>query len=108
VFNNTIHYKNVFDEARKSYPGTKRGLSTEFENYRKKHSDWMKVLPLLKPAIERQTRTLWADTNKRYIPHFLTWLNQRRWELETEPTGEATFDAEAARQREELRRRNAK
>ena len=28
-------YMSIFDRARKLYPGTKRGLSTEFENFKK-------------------------------------------------------------------------
>jgi hypothetical protein len=70
----------VFDSARKLYPGTKRGLKTEFDNFQKKHKDWREVLSLLKPAIEQQSRAIWAGKEKQFIPHFKTWIDQRRWE----------------------------
>ena len=30
--------KEDFDAFRKAYPGTKRGLTTEFENFKRKHT----------------------------------------------------------------------
>jgi hypothetical protein len=95
----------IFEAARKIYPGTKRGFKTEFESFRRKHKDFKEVLPLLKPAIERQSKTVWLNKEKRFVPHFSTWLNQRRWELECPTAGAeqtAPFDFEAARQREAM------
>lgn len=73
---------DVFEEARKEYPGTKRGRDTEFKDF-KRHRDWKEVLPLLLPAIRNQNR-MWRieHTATRFIPHFRTWLFQRRWEIE--------------------------
>ena len=71
---------NLFDEARKLFKGTKRGLETEYENFRK-HADWQDVLPLLKPAVEQQIR--WRAADGRYWKNFKTWINSRCWE-ETE------------------------
>ncbi len=74
-----------FDEARKLYPGTKRGLETEFANFRKKHKDWRAVLPDLVPAMklimaDRQAKIDRAEWVPDQWPHFQTWINQRRWE----------------------------
>lgn len=76
--------KAVFDEARRLYPGDKRGLDTEWANFRKKHDDWREVVPALKPAIEIliASRERKLKTNQ-FVPEwamFQTWINQRRWE----------------------------
>ena len=44
----------IFDIARKLYPGTKRGLEVEYKNFTKKHPEYLKILPLLEPAIRQQ------------------------------------------------------
>ena len=78
--------KDDFDVFRKAYPGSKRGLGTEFENFRRKHKDWREVLPLLLPAAKayaEQTRT--RGTPKEYIKHLQTWINNRCWETEYQP-----------------------
>lgn len=78
--------KDDFDVFRKAYPGTKRGLGTEFENFRRKHKDWREVLPLLLPAAKayaEQART--RGTSKEYIKHLQTWINNRCWETEYQP-----------------------
>jgi hypothetical protein len=71
----------IFDDARKLYPGTKRGCSTEFDDFRK-HSDWKIALNLLKPAIENQI--LWRKLAKgEFRPawkNFKVWIHQRCWE----------------------------
>jgi hypothetical protein len=79
--------EEVFDKARKLYPGTRRGNETEFANFKKKHKDWKEVLPLLFPAIEKQIK--WKETARanglrfvRLWKIFQTWINQRCWEEE--------------------------
>jgi hypothetical protein len=80
-------YTQQFEQARKIYPGTKRGCETEFANF-EKHKDWKKVLPLLKPAIEKQIE--WRRESKAaniWVPkwkNFQTWINNRCWEDEIE------------------------
>lgn len=73
-----------FDEARKLYPGTKRGCKTECDNFCRKHKDWRVVLPLLKPAIQEQIA--WRQgANGDFRPpwkNFRTWINRRCWEDE--------------------------
>ena len=76
-----IKEKSVFDISRRKYPGTKRELDTEFDYFRKTHSDWKEALPLLEPAVVNQAKKWKAEgTAKRYIPHFKTWLYNRFWE----------------------------
>lgn len=73
-------YMSIFDEARKLFKGTKRGLQTEYDYFCKKHSDWREVLPLLIPAVENQIK--WRAEDGRYWKNFKTWINNRCWEEE--------------------------
>lgn len=97
--------KRIFDEARRHYPGVKRGLDTEFDSFRKKHKDWKSVLLLLSPAIKQQTERRGIDTLAgRFVPpwkYFKTWLYNRCWE-ETVGVIETPEEkkAKAKRQRE--------
>jgi len=79
-----INKKEVFEVFRKLYPGTRRGLETEFDDF-KKHKDWQEVIFTLKEIIEKQI------AHKKTIPkgafnpewkHLKTWINQRCWEEE--------------------------
>lgn len=82
--------KEDFDAFRKAYPGTKRGLTTEFENFKRKHKDWRDVIPLLLPAAKayaEQTR----GTPKEYIKHLQTWINNRCWETEYQPNKQPIY-----------------
>ncbi|GEM_PF-1896380 len=80
--------KEQFELFRKAYPGTKRGLDTEYKWFRQKHTDSETVTCLLLPAIEKQKR--WRAQRKLLglfvpeYPHLRTWLGQRRWEAELE------------------------
>ena len=80
-----MKYTDDFDIARKAWPGVKRGCETEIKCL-KKHKDWLKVIPLLLPAIEEQIRRhrLKKQLNVFVPPwkHFQTWLNNRCWEEE--------------------------
>jgi len=81
---------NEFADARKLYPGTKRGLQTEFENFRRKHGDWKDAISLLVPAIRLQIQYRLNATG--FVPewkHFRTWINNRCWEEEPgQPVGQ--------------------
>lgn len=81
-------YILIFDLARKEFYGIKRGLQTEFDNFRKQHRDWKKILPLLLPAIKYQIANRQQLKSKReFVPppkHFKTWINNSCWE-ETAP-----------------------
>jgi hypothetical protein len=78
--------ENIFENFRKKYAGTKRGLKTEFDFFKSKHKDWQNILPLLLPAIEKQTE--WRAAAKAanvFVPewkHLKTWLGNRCWEEE--------------------------
>ncbi len=76
--------EQIFDEARKLYPNPqKRGLSTEFTNFKKKYKCWREFLPLLLPAVQAQIA--WRETAKgEWRPpwkNFPSWINQRWWEF---------------------------
>ena len=80
----------IFDEARRLYPHRKLGLEVEFNYFKKKHKNWRQILPLLKPAIERQIKWRKEVTSKNYanpkfrefIPewkHFQSWICNSYW-----------------------------
>jgi hypothetical protein len=81
----------AFDEFRILYPGSKRGLQTEFDNFKKKHSDWKEVIPTLVSALQKQIKS--RDINRErgaFVPEwkmFHTYINGRHWETEI-PLGE--------------------
>ena len=77
--------KILFEEFRKIYLGTKRGLDVEFTNFCKKHKDWREVLPYLKVNYERQIgakKSQRGSIDPRYEKHLQTYINQRCWEEE--------------------------
>ncbi len=85
--NNELNkYISVFEEFRKIYPGTKRGLQTEFDNFKKKHSDWKAILPLLLTSIQKEVEFHEnAKKNNLFVPGYAnlsTWINKRNWETE--------------------------
>lgn len=79
-------WKEIFDSFRKKYPGTKRGNDTEFENFKKKHKDWVKILPNLEAVINKQIEVRQNKKEKgEFTPEWKnlqTWINQRCWEEE--------------------------
>jgi len=79
-------YLNLFDKFRKLYPGTKRGNSTEFNDFIKKHKDWKLILPSLYSIIEKQIKYRANIPSGKFIPdwkNLKTWINNRCWEEET-------------------------
>jgi hypothetical protein len=76
----------IFDEFRVLYPGKKRGVQTEFGNFKKKVKDWKEVLQLLLPALKNQIHWREIDIKKQvFTPEWKnlqTWINQRCWEME--------------------------
>jgi len=77
--------KEVFEFARQLYPGTKRGLDTEWEYFQRTVKDWRESLPLLADAIHAQITTKRrAQQAGEFSPewkHFKSWLYNRYWEL---------------------------
>jgi hypothetical protein len=100
--------KILFEEFRKIYLGTKRGLDVEFANFCKKHKDWREVLPYLKVNYERQIeakKSQRGSIDPRYEKHLQTYINKRSWEEEisygsntttTQPAG--SYDRQALRE----------
>ena len=84
-----------FDIFRKSYPGVKKGLDTEFNDFKKNHKDYKEVIPDLLAILKcqvNQRETL--KMNKQFVPewkHLKTWLSQRCWEEETESQPETSY-----------------
>lgn len=79
--------REIFEDARKLWPGSKRGEVTEWSNFQKKIKDWQKVIPLLLPAIEKaiKFRKECERVKASFTPsykNFSTWINQRCWEEE--------------------------
>jgi hypothetical protein len=62
--------KAEFERFRKLYPGTKMGLDTEFENFRKKNPDYPALVCSLYPALEALLE--WRKRRKasgRFVPY---------------------------------------
>lgn len=78
--------EQMFDKFRRTYRGTKRGLQTEFTNFKKKHKDWREVLVILLPAYQaQQTKREQALRQGCFVPqekNLQTYINQRCWEAE--------------------------
>ena len=76
--------KELFDVFRKFYPGTRKGLKSEFENFIKHHKDWKEILPILIERLnyQKEARQVRKE-NKLFVPEWKnlqTWINQRCWE----------------------------
>lgn len=74
----------LFNEARKAYPGIKRGFEVEWQNFRSKYKMKSVGIPaLLLPAINQQIiyreacekADMWCPPWK----HFQTWINNQCW-----------------------------
>jgi len=84
----------MFESFRKQYPGIKRGLETEFLNFRKHHKDWKDCLPMLLPSImlekDYKTKAKFRGEFVAQWKNLQTWINNRCWEIEydTKPTPE--------------------
>lgn len=111
--------EDVFERIRKSYPGTKKGFSWEWSNFeRKNRKRIQEVLPLIEAGVERYKAEIASQgTEKRFIKHFSTWINQECWTEEpaqggsngtTKPNPKSTLSdrlgAQARRLQEQVRR----
>ncbi|HML74728.1 MAG TPA: hypothetical protein PKB02_09560, partial [Anaerohalosphaeraceae bacterium] len=69
-------YKNIFNEARLLFPGSKRGNDTEFDNFTNA-KDWREVLPKLLPAIQREiSHKKYLTDSGKFCP---AWKNFKTW-----------------------------
>lgn len=78
--------ESLFEEFRKAYPGRKRGHDTELEAFKRKHKNWVEIVPRLMPALQRLLQHNEEAKNAgQFVPSFAnlsTWLYQARWEEE--------------------------
>jgi len=78
------NWKQKFDSARKLYPGTKRGLETEYKDFLKKNKP--DTITLIFPAIESEIKhKQYLTETEQFCPcwkNFSTWINQKCWETE--------------------------
>jgi hypothetical protein len=74
----------IFEQFRKEYPGVKRGLKTELDNFLKKNTP--ETAKLLLPALikEKEHKALLARKNEFVAPwkNLQTWVNNFCWENE--------------------------
>ena len=75
-------YKEIFDIARKNYPGSKRGLEVEYNNFIKKEKEWKKYIFELNNSIEKYKEYIKAKNMQNYIKNFTTWINQADYTME--------------------------
>ncbi len=72
-----------FDQFRIIYPGSKRGLDVEFDNFKKKHPNYNQLMQELIPAIEAQIKQKNKLRSENKFtpewPHLQTWINNSRW-----------------------------
>ncbi len=82
--NNKNNISVIFDEFRKQYPGTKRGLETELNNFLKKNKP--EIANLLLPSLNAETaHKEKLRQKKEFVPawkNLSTWINQKCWEQE--------------------------
>jgi hypothetical protein len=76
--------RQMFEEFRLAYPGTKRGFQTEYDNFKRKNTRYREIVPMLMPALNRlkQYHEQCAAAG-RFCPNYKnlsTWINQRCWE----------------------------
>lgn len=74
----------IFDQFRIEFPGTKRGLNTELNNFLKKNKP--ETIQLLLPSLkkEKEHREALIESGQ-FVPQWKnlsTWINQRCWEQE--------------------------
>lgn len=106
ITGNNAELEAKFDEFRKAYKGTKRGLKAEFDNFKNKNANWKQVVPLLMPALVREIE--WREKMQAaglFVPHWAylqTWINQHRWETEFEEVTANTGTAAQAKQNAQL------
>ncbi len=94
VTSNVTELRDLFEIFRKKYPGTKRGLDTEFTYFQEKINDWKNVINILLPAIEKQIQYHDLLKSKNMFSpnwkHLKTWLYNRSWEEEITIRGNIT------------------
>jgi hypothetical protein len=89
------HFKEVFDEFRKAYPGKRRGLPPEWQNFVNRQDkpgpDGMRytianVIFQLPKALDYQSKARdWEKAQGIFVPswkNLQTWINKNCWDEE--------------------------
>ena len=76
--------ETLFNEARKLYPGTKRGFEVEWQNFRRRYKmNIFNHIHLIIPAIKQQIAYREACVKAKFWhadwKHFQTWINNQCW-----------------------------
>lgn len=81
-----------FEKIRLAYPGKRKGFEQEWRAFERKNKKRLQeVLPLVAAGVDRYKAEIASNgTEKRFIKHFSTWLNQECWTEEpAQETGKA-------------------
>ncbi|MFH1052262.1 MAG: hypothetical protein V1779_15185 [bacterium] len=74
---------SIFKDFHELYPGKRRKLEIEFENFKKKNENWKEIIPFLIHAIQKEeTLRKKAKQNNEFFPepkYLSTWINKRCW-----------------------------
>lgn len=74
----------IFEDFRQQFPGTKRGLKTEFDNFTTKNKP--EIVEFLLPALNKEKHHRESlQKLAKFIPpwkNLSTWINQKCWEQE--------------------------
>lgn len=83
--NNNVNNENkkisiIFEAFRQQYPGTKRGLKTELDNFLKKNNP--EIVHLLSPALEKEKQHKKTASFAAPWKNLEVWINKKCWEQE--------------------------
>ena len=81
---NNMTVREIFDEFRKLYPGSKRGLDVELANFIKKYpKNYMNIVSQLLPNLKRQAKEKEAQRKAGTFvanwKNLQTYINQQAW-----------------------------
>lgn len=78
-------YTQMFQEFYSNYP--KKKEKSKVEEWFKKKKPNQELFKIIMEALEKQKQSKdWLKNNGQFIPYPRTWLNNKRWEDETEKT----------------------
>lgn len=78
--------KSQFEIFRQNYPGTKRGLEIEFDNFKKRNATWKELVFTLSDSLQYQINAKEERArNGGFVPEWKnlsTWINAKCWSEE--------------------------
>ena len=94
----TKNLRKQFEAFRVQYPGTKMGHDTELDAFRKKHANYLEIIPLLSDALQREKEHRYqCEMSGKFVPewkHLKTWLSKSCWEAEYGNAETEVYDGE--------------